>query len=62
MSTPSTPSAVTPIAPSKSGAVVPGAAWAPTVCLLWVMCCVPPPVSKVKTLSPVCGGVPCSRP
>jgi hypothetical protein len=52
MSTPSTPSAVTPIAPPKSGAVVPGAGRRCTVCRLWVICCVPPPVSKLNDASP----------
>jgi len=37
-----------PIASPKSGAVVPNAARDCTVSLLWVMCCVPPPVSKLN--------------
>ena len=57
MSTPSTPLSVTPIAPWKLGAVTPDGAKMPTVERLCVMCCVPPPVSKAKDDSPVCGGV-----
>jgi hypothetical protein len=39
-----------------SGAVLPGRAYFWIVLIDCVMCCVPPPVSKLKLLSPTCGG------
>jgi len=55
MSTPSTLSWVTPMAPLKSGAVLPGGAYFWIVWMDWVTCCVPPPVSKLKLDSPTSG-------